>query len=292
MQYNNENRNKRSWRCTRWQNSTAFYSRTGPVWVCRRPCHWLLFLSARNLVSLHLPPSCSGEETSSNQSAEPRRIQPSNAIPLTSAPWHEDADIYPCSSSSSSSHLLLLHICHIFFLFLVYCVASRQSLHVSPWKPFCLLSIFLHYLPFALCFSICLFFPLAFFISFPRCLSLPSFLLPRSLPRLLLDAGEELLLSPSRDKSRVLSRRHSVRGFVAEADEISGAHLAALYGDLLGWDEQQASHHSPPNRLPSCMCLFLLQWQEQRHCQGWSRPPRPAACRRKPRPALRIITFY
>lgn len=104
--------------------------------------------------------------------------------------------------------------------------------------------------------------------------------------------GEELLLSPSRDKSRGLSRRHSVRGIIGEADEISGAHLAALYGDLLGWDEQQASHHSQPNRLPSCMCLFLLQWRDQPHCQGWSRPPRPAPCRRKPGPALWIITFY
>lgn len=133
------------------------------------------------------------------------------------------------------------------------------------------------------------FFSLPFLFHFPPCFSHPS---QPSLAWLLLDTGEELLPSPSRDKSRVLSRRHSVRGFVAEADEISGAHLAALYGDLLGWDEQQASHHSQPNRLPSCMCLFLLQWQEQRHCQGWSRPPRPAACRRKPRPALRIITFY
>lgn len=100
-------------------------------------------------------------------------------------------------------------------------------------------------------------------------------LLPRSLPRL--GGGEELLLSATRDKSGVLSRRHSVRGSVAGADEISGAHLVAPYGDLLGRDEQQASHHSQPNRLLSCMCLFLLQWQEQRRCQGWSRPPRPCA---------------
>jgi len=71
-------------------------------------------------------------------------------------------------------------------------------------------------------------------------------------------------------------RRHSVGGISREADEISGAHLAALYGDLLGWDKQQASHHSQPNRLPACMCLFLLHCHDHCHCQGWSSPRRPA----------------
>lgn len=51
------------------------------------------------------------------------------------------------------------------FLFLDYCVASRQSLHVFPWKPFCLLSIFLHYLPVPSAFQY-VFFCLPLFISF------------------------------------------------------------------------------------------------------------------------------
>lgn len=50
-------------------------------------------------------------------------------------------------------------------------------------------------------------------------------------------------------------QQHSVRGISREADEISGAHLLALYGDLLGWDKQQASHHSQPNRLPPA-CVY------------------------------------
>lgn len=87
-------------------------------------------------------------------------------------------------------------------------------------------------------------------------------------------------------------RRHSVRGISSEADEISAAHLSALYGDLLGWDKQQACHHSQPNRLPACMCLFLLHCHDHCRCQGWSSPRRPAPCWRKPSPALWIITFY
>lgn len=71
-------------------------------------------------------------------------------------------------------------------------------------------------------------------------------------------------------------QRHSVRGISREADEISGAHLSVLYGDLLGWDKQQASHHSQPNRLPACMCLFLLHCHDHCRCQGWSSPRRPA----------------
>ncbi|MEQ2167887.1 hypothetical protein GOODEAATRI_008657 [Goodea atripinnis] len=87
-------------------------------------------------------------------------------------------------------------------------------------------------------------------------------------------------------------RRHSDGGISRGADEISGAHLAALYGDLLGWDKQQASHHSQPNRLPSCMCLFLLHCHDHWHCQGWSSPRRPALWWWMPSPALWIITFY
>lgn len=160
---------------------------------------------------------------------------------------------------------------------------SLENLSVCS-RYFCIISLLPSVFQYVCFFSSCIFY---FIFSLP----LPSFAssLPPSAFAL---RGEELLLSPSRDKSRGLSRRHSVRGIFGEADEISGAHLAALYGDLLGWDEQQASHHSQPNRLPSCMCLFLLQWRDQRHCQGWSRPPRPAPCRRKPGPALWIITFY
>lgn len=102
------------------------------------------------------------------------KCNPPHRRPLTWRRWH-----LPLHSA-----LLLLRFAS--FLFLVYCVASRQSLHVFPWKPFCLLSIFLHYLPFALCFSICLFF-LAFFISFSPCLpSLAFAALPPALPLLLL----------------------------------------------------------------------------------------------------------
>lgn len=159
---------------------------------------------------------------------------------------------------------------------------SPENLSVCS-RYFCIISL----LPSV--FQYVYFFPLPFLFHF---LPASPFLAPPP-PRLLLYGGGELLLSPTRDKSRGLSRRRSVRGVIGEADEISAAHLAALYGDLLGWDEQQASHHSQPNRLPSCMCLFLLQWREQgRRCQGWSRPPRPAPCRRKPGPALWIITFY
>lgn len=164
------------------------------------------------------------------------------------------------------------------FLFLVYCVASRQSLHVFPWKPFCLLSIFLHYLPLPSAFQYVYFSPPFYFIfSLPpflcisRCIPLPSALSLYfsvttvknfSPPLFMINQGSE--------------RQHSVRGIIREADEISAAHLLALYGDLLGWDKQQASHHSQPNRLPACMCLFLLHCHDHCRCQGWSSPRRPA----------------
>lgn len=170
-------------------------------------------------------------------------------------------------------HSPLPQVCE--FLFLVYCVASRQSLHVFPWKPFCLLSIFLHYLPFALCFSICLFFSL-FLISFSSSLP-PS--LPLHLP-LCLSTILSLHFSFTLVKNLFVinqgsERWHLVRGISREADEISSAHLSVLYGDLLGWDKQQASHHSQPNRLSACMCLFLLHCHD--HCrQGWHSPRRPA----------------
>lgn len=158
------------------------------------------------------------------------------------------------------------------FLFLVYCVASRQSLHVFPWKPFCLLSIFLHYLPVPSAFQYVFFFspflfhflPPSHFILFHPPSLYFSFTAVRNLypPLFMINQGCE--------------RRCSVGGISREADEISGAHLVALYGDLLGWDKQQASHHSQPNRLPACMCLFLLHCHDHCHCQGWSSPRRPA----------------
>lgn len=269
------------------------------MWVCRRPppphapttpespvsgsssslletwCHFIFLLPAperKRAQTKVLNPAESSRQTQSPSPAPP------DMKTLTFTP----------AAPPPSPHLLLLlfHIYQFFFIFsLLRCLTSKPpcfplktflfALDISALSPFC-----------PLFFNMSIFSPWLFYFISPLASPFPS------LPQLSPDAGEELLLSPSRDKSRVLSRRHSVRGFVAEADEISGAHLAALYGDLLGWDEQQASHHSQPNRLPSCMCLFLLRWQEQRHCQGWRRPPRPAACRRKPRPALRIITFY
>lgn len=109
------------------------------------------------------------------KTAESHRIQPSNAIPLTNTPltwrwWH----LPPRST------LLLLRFGS--FLFLVYCVASRQSLHVFPWKPFCLLSIFLHYLPLPSAFQY-VYFPPPFdfifshppFLCISRCTLLPLF---------------------------------------------------------------------------------------------------------------------
>lgn len=134
------------------------------------------------------------------------------------------------------------------FLFLVYCVASHQCLHVFPWKPFCLLSIFQHYLPFALCFSICLFFSPFLFHFLP---TYPSPILALNLSLTV----PKVFSPPLFVINQGFERRHSVRGISREADEISGAHLSALYGDLLGWDKQQASHHSQPNRLPPA-CVY------------------------------------
>lgn len=96
-------------------------------------------------------------------------------FPSPTPPWHGDGDIYPHAPLSSSSGLGV-------FLFLVYCVASRQSLHVFPWKPFCLLSIFLHYLPLPSAFQY-VYFPPPFdfifshppFLCISRCTLLPLF---------------------------------------------------------------------------------------------------------------------
>lgn len=127
------------------------------------------------------------------------------------------------------------------------------------------------------------YFFLPFLFHFPPA-SLRSHL-PLSLPPSLCSCSPYFSFTAVRNFSSPLfvinqgsERRHSVRGIIREADEISGAHLSVLYGDLLGWDKQQASHHSQPNRLPACMCLFLLHCHDHCHCQGWSSPRRPAPC--------------
>lgn len=111
------------------------------------------------------------------RTAESCRIQPANTIPSPTPPDIKMVTFTPTLPSPPPQ------ICE--FLFLVYCFASHQSLHVFPWKPFCLLSIFLHYLPFALCFSICLFFlPLFNFVPLSSASPLYSSpILPPSLSR-------------------------------------------------------------------------------------------------------------
>lgn len=72
------------------------------------------------------------------------------------SPTHSDIKMVTFSPTLQSPPS---QVCDGFFLllFLVYCVASRQCFYVFPRKPFCLLSIFQHYLPFALCFSMSIF---------------------------------------------------------------------------------------------------------------------------------------
>lgn len=60
------------------------------------------------------------------------------------------------------------------FLFLDYCVASRQSLCVFSWKPFCLLTIFLHYLPVPSAFQYVFFSPSPFLFHFLSPYSTPT----------------------------------------------------------------------------------------------------------------------
>lgn len=132
--------------------------------------------------------------------------------------------------------------------------------------------------PFALCFSICLFSSPFWFHFLPPSLPLhlPLYSSPSILASLRWRTPPPSSPSPLFVINQGSEQRHSVRGISREADEISGAHLPALYGDLLGWDKQQASHHSQPNRLPACMCLFLLHCHDHCRCQGWSSPRRPA----------------
>lgn len=186
------------------------------------------------------------------------------------SPTHPDMEMVTFTPTLHSPPLQVWE-----FLFLVYCVASRQSLHVFPRKPFCLLSTFLHYLPLPSAFQYVYFSPRFYLIfSLPPflCISLshPLSLSILALPRWRTSPPPLFMINQGSEQ------RHSVRGISREADEISGAHLSALYGDLLGWDKQQASHHSQPNRLPACMCLFLLRCHDHCHCQGWSSPRRPA----------------
>lgn len=108
------------------------------------------------------------------------------------------------------------------FLFLDYCVGLRQSLHVFPWKPFCLLLIFLHYLPVPSAFQY-VFFSLPFFILFSP--SLPLYPSPTLF-------SPYFSFTTVKNSTRLLfminqgcERRHSVGGISRAADEISGAHL-------------------------------------------------------------------
>lgn len=172
-------------------------------------------------------------------------------------------------------------ICEFFIFGLLRCLTSKPpcfplktflfALYISALSPFCPLffnmSIFFlpflfHFLPASLRSRL----PLSLTPSLCSCSPHFSFTTVKnfSSPLFVINQGSE--------------RRHSVRGIIREADEISGAHLLVLYGDLLGWDKQQASHHSQPNRLPACMCLFLLHCHDHCHCQGWSSPRRPAPC--------------
>lgn len=113
------------------------------------------------------------------------------------------------------------------FLFLVYCVASRQSLHVFPWKPFCLLSIFLHYLPLPSAFQYVFFSPPSYFIF--SLTPSPVFASPAlSLSPLYFSFTAVKNFSPPLFMiNQGSERRHSVGGISREADEISGAHLLA-----------------------------------------------------------------
>lgn len=213
------------------------------------------------------------------KTAESCRIQPSNAIPLTNTPWQEDGDIYPHTPLSSSSDL------RVFIFSLLRCLTPKPpcfplktflfALYISALSPFCPLffNMSIFFLPFLFHFL-----PPT---SLPPSLSLHLPLYPSSI----LSLPHSLYFSFTTVKNfspplfminQRSERRHSVRGISREADEISAAHLSVLYGDLLGWDKQQASHHSQPNRLPACMCLFLLHCHDHCHCQGWSSPRRPA----------------
>lgn len=156
-----------------------------------------------------------------------------------------------------------LSVCSLYFCIIYLCPLLFNMSFFLP-----LFISFSPSLP-CLCISRCI--PLPFYFSFTAAKNF-------SPPLLMINQGSE--------------QRHSVGGIRREPDEISGTHLLALYGDLLGWDKQQASHHSQPNRLPACMCLFLLHCHDHCRCQGWSSPRRPALWQRKPSPTLWIITFY
>lgn len=205
------------------------------------------------------------------KTAESHRIQPSNAIPLTNTPltwrwWH----LPPRST------LLLLRFGSFFIFSLLRRLTPKPP--CFPLKTF-LFALYISALsPFALCFSICLFSSPFWFHFLPPSLPLhlPLYSSPSILASLRWRTPPPSSPSPLFVINQGSEQRHSVRGISREADEISGAHLPALYGDLLGWDKQQASHHSQPNRLPACMCLFLLHCHDHCRCQGWSSPRRPA----------------
>lgn len=166
------------------------------------------------------------------------------------SPTHSDIKMVTFSPTLQSPPS---QVCEVFFLFIFFifrllrCLTPMPpcfplktflfALYISPLSPFC-----------PLFFNMSIF--LSLFISFSPSLSL-SHSLPLNFSLTLL----KIFSPPLFVINQEFEQRHSVRGISREADEISGAHLSALYGDLLGWDKQQASHHSQPNRLPPA-CVY------------------------------------
>lgn len=196
------------------------------------------------------------------------QTKPSNQVELSS-PQLYDTEIVTFTSTISS---------HPPFPPLDYWVSTHQSL--LDLKKKCCLSIFLHYLLLPSAFQYFLFLSPLFYFIFPLPHS-PAFaspvVFPPPNPPLYFSLTAVKNFSPCLFMINQGSERwHSVGGISRGPDEISGAHLLALYGDLLGWDKQQASHHSQPNRLPACMCLFLLHCHDHCRRQGWSSLRGPA----------------
>lgn len=195
------------------------------------------------------------------------QTKPSNQVELSS-PQLYDTEIVTFTSTISS---------HPPFPPLDYWVSTHQSLlDLKKKNVVSRYSCIICSCP--LLFNIFFFFP-RYFISFSLCLTPLLLHLPlySSPPPLYFSLTAVKNFSPCLFMINQGSERwHSVGGISRGPDEISGAHLLALYGDLLGWDKQQASHHSQPNRLPACMCLFLLHCHDHCRRQGWSSLRGPA----------------
>lgn len=103
----------------------------GPVWAGRRArfpregrVHWLCSHSSAKPLSLHIPlPRCAEDKSKVLNPAQSSRQMQS---PSPAPPDLKTLTFTPAPPPLSSSHL------PVFFLFLAYCVASRQSLHVFP----------------------------------------------------------------------------------------------------------------------------------------------------------------